>query len=403
MPVLTLLNHGTCNASTGHQLLGGDKNLVVSRLEQWMVGAKGSKDADWMINQGVGSGALTKEHENVWGWDQIGGIVWAKGIDDNVDRMVNFVHARAIRHGASNVTVNLAGHSRGSITCFKIAYRLHEKKETKDCPVNVFAIDPVPGNLGCVNNGSYKQIVLQTNVKNAFMILAENEKRNAFRAYVDQVFLQDLPTHQMDTIPGNHGGINELGAALNEAAQMVLHHAVRFLAAHGTPFGDGALVTALKTQPQQLDLYAAIMVKFQEYKAQGARKNNAGFRIAGGVSTDDRNVETKQAKRSLRLGRNVPFLEKNKYRGQKLTSISPFAGLNEGSRFFANRDHKELFRQAFPNTWGYVRLLEGSFKSRTFGAMTQDQAFWGEYQQMSAAVREHVDHWLDLLGQRQAG
>jgi hypothetical protein len=364
MPVLTILTHGTCNASSGKIL--GDPGLVISRLEQWMVGAAGGQDTQWMINQGVGTWLLNKEQKTMPGWTLIGGIVWGKGIEEQVEAAIKFVKPWVKKYGANNVTVNLAGHSRGSITCMKIAHHLQEKNETKGCPVNMFLIDPVPGNMGCLNNGVYRKIAIEGNVKKSYMILAENERRNSFRAVIDNVFLQNMPQHQMDTIPGNHGGINETGAVDNESANVVLHHAVKFLVARGSEFNHGA-ATAIKTQNELLELYAQLMLKYQSYEAQGSRKNNTPFRFVGGVSSaGDRNVETKvKENRSLRIGRNIPFLEKNKYRGQGMKGLNGNLGaLKNGFRFFANFHHRQIFGVAYPNAFQYVKDLEVAYQSK---------------------------------------
>jgi len=171
---------------------------------------------DWILNEGAGTEALRREQRTTWGWTTVAGIAMGMGVDGNAERSVEFVKermgpARILKNESANHTVNLAGHSRGSITCFKIANRLQQDPITRGCTVNIFAIDPVAGNTGAWNSSSYKQITLLGKVAHARMIMAESERRNAFRPYIDQIFLSDDPAHELDTIPGNHGGINELG------------------------------------------------------------------------------------------------------------------------------------------------------------------------------------------------
>jgi hypothetical protein len=388
MQVITILNHGTANDSTS------GRNLVISRLEQWMVGVKGTGSTRWMINQGVGSLQNTAERQHsLYGWDTLGGILWARGIDKNVDKSVAFAASWAKAYGAANLTVNLAGHSRGSITAFKIANELQRNPETNGCHTNIFAIDPVPGNLGWVNNNAYKRIALEGNVRNTFMILAESERRNCFRAYIDRVFLQDLPMHRMDTIPGNHGGINELDSAEHESADVVLDHAVKFLSAHGTEFNHSP--NTLKSDSQLLELYSEIMMKFQSYKDQGAKRNNKGFLAMGWASSGDRQVQTLQEDRSLRLGRNIPLLEKNKYRGREMKGLQGLVSQSAECRFFANSDHKSIFHRLHPNSWGYLRLLELGYNQATLDAMLSDRACHAEFFAMGNSARNHFNHWVD--------
>jgi hypothetical protein len=74
MPLtLTILNQGTMNSSSG------DPHLVISQLERWMHGPDGGS---WTITQGVGTWKLTKEQWTLPGWTALGGIFWAKGIED---------------------------------------------------------------------------------------------------------------------------------------------------------------------------------------------------------------------------------------------------------------------------------------------------------------------------------
>jgi hypothetical protein len=89
----------------------------------------------------------------------VAGVFWGAGVQANVDKAVKFA-TEAFRNASpeierignkiriSNTTVNLAGHSRGSITCYKIAHALRKFPGIK---INIFAIDPVPGNNGRIN------------------------------------------------------------------------------------------------------------------------------------------------------------------------------------------------------------------------------------------------------------
>src|SRR5262249_13357342 len=156
-------------------------------------------------------------------------------------------------------------------------------------------------------------------------------------ALIDEVFLQGMPRHVMDTIPGNHGGINELGSSKHESADVILHSAVTFLTAMGTKFTTQAHQSGGKSDKELLDLYPDIMVKFQGYKKQGSRLNNLAFCLVGGVRKHDRKVNT-------RIPNANSHLDKNNYQGQLMQGIPGFSHLRTGGcRFFANQDHKVLF------------------------------------------------------------
>src|SRR5207344_1666419 len=103
--------------------------------------------------------------------------------------------------------------------------------------VNIFAIDPVPGNTGSMNKESYDRIALGNNVDNSFLMLAESEHRQTFRPYIDALYSKGgNQKNQFDTMPGTHGGINELKGSEGEAAALVLSRALRFLRDNGTSF-----------------------------------------------------------------------------------------------------------------------------------------------------------------------
>lgn len=382
---ITILNHGTMNSS-------GD-DLVISRLKSHMVGLRGGT---WMLNTGVGTFAQAMDRHYLPGWNALGGTFWAKGINKNVDESVAFVKEHCKRNGAAMTQVNMAGHSRGSMTALKIAHALQKDDDTKGCDVNLFLIDPVPGNLGWVNSGMYKDIAISGNVKNAYMILAESERRNAFRPYVDKAFLYDMPTHRMDTIPGNHGGINELEAdGHHESADVVLHHAVKFLFEHGTDFNNGG--QALQSTGQLLELYATIMVTFQKYKKQGHASRNLEYSLFGGMAKGDRKVQVQH--RDKKVGwANVPGLEKNEFDGKAMKGMAQqvpsLAGLSRESRFFANHDHKSLFRVGYPSASAFIEKLEMGGNPQTFGAMVSDAGFRSDRDRMGERGLAHLLGWM---------
>jgi hypothetical protein len=386
---ITILNHGTMNSN--------DDDLVITALD-YRLSPTGPSGRDWMANAGVGTYAQAGDRDYLPGWNAIGGTFWAKGINKAVDESVAFVRKHCAVYGADRMNVNMAGHSRGSMTALKIAYALQQDDETKGCDVNLFLIDPVPGNLGWVNAGMYKDIAIQGNVKHAYMLLAETERRNAFRAYVDRKFLDSLPTHRMDTVPGNHGGINELNPdGLHEAADVVLHHAVTFLKRHGTVFHNPDRVT--KTPEQLSELYATIMLDFQKYKKQGGKLQNTIYNVMGGVASGDRTVQKAMPNKPANWLVQQRGLAKDKVGGVGMTTMQheSLAGLNKETRFFANLDHKAQFRVTFPSACGYIEKLETGGTRQQLDLMLTDPAFYSDRDRMGENGRQHLAGWQRQL------
>jgi hypothetical protein len=389
MPSVTILNHGTFNAE--------HEDIVISRLGKLLFG---TRNKQWMLNTGVGTLGQAKDRHYLPGWNTLGGIFWAKGLDKNVEDAVTFVKGHCqntVNGAAATLKVNIAGHSRGSMTALKIAVRLREEEETKDCPVNLFLIDPVPGNLGWINAGMYKGIAIdRANVKHAYMILAESERRGAFKPYVDQTFLANEPTHYMDTIPGDHGGINASGAGKHESADVVLHHAVTFLREHGTGFKDTTGV--LKNKAELLELYAGIMLKFLRYQKQG-----------GATATSDRKLQVYNRHKKVGIW-NKGGLEKNKFDGRSMrgmgTTVEALSGLQVApeARFFANHDHKLILRDLHGGLCAQIERIEqanaGDRRAELRDEMCDDAAFHARYMAMGLDAREHFARWLNQLGAR---
>jgi len=354
------------------------------------------------MNAGVGSSEQQEERAYLKGWSAIGGIAWAKGMNKNVEDSVEFVRGHCKRRHASNMRVNMAGHSRGSMTALKIAHRLQEEDDTKGCEVNLFLIDPVPGNLGWVNSGMYKKIAMEGNVREAYMFLAESERRNAFKPYIDKKFLQNQPAYRMDSIPGNHGGINQLAnQGRHDSGYVVLHHAVTFLAEHGTAFNDSTLGT--KSPVDLLEHYAAIMLDFQGYKSQGHKRSegNVVFHVlAGGVTKGDRKVQVHNPQK-FAGPLNVPNLEKNQFDSKPMvglgTRVEALSGLSRETRFFANYDHKRLFRENLAAASAHIEQIELHNDKETRAAMFKDPAFLACHKGMGNLARHHVTKWLEKI------
>lgn len=79
--------------------------------------------------------------------------------------------------------VNLVGWSRGGITCHMLANAMLADPQLKDIPVNIFAIDPVPGPL----NFQPEKVTLGKNVKEYVGFYARDERSKGFTCVIPTV------------------------------------------------------------------------------------------------------------------------------------------------------------------------------------------------------------------------
>jgi hypothetical protein len=99
--------------------------------------------------------------------------------------------------------VNLIGWSRGAVTCLMIANAIAEDEALKNIPVNIFAVDPVPGGL---NQQFYKSMTsLPGCVKNYFGVYARDEVSRNFSAVLPKVEKSTKVT--VVPLPGAHGTV----------------------------------------------------------------------------------------------------------------------------------------------------------------------------------------------------
>ena len=123
MPVITILCHGTAN-STNRSTSGGSE-LVISKLSTLLTGTDGR---NWILNEGAGTKELRHQANTPGKKGGLMGVVAGEGVEANVARSLRFVsdnhlHFNAGLQGNAPLTVNLAGHSRGSITCYHWVFR----------------------------------------------------------------------------------------------------------------------------------------------------------------------------------------------------------------------------------------------------------------------------------------
>ncbi len=175
-----------------------------------------------LINEGPGSGGwdgvpnpvsvdpTTGNRDSSWNRlrgrtsAKIGGTLFGDGWDENAERTVNVITELNQSPDSMNITeVNLAGWSRGGVTCIMIAELLQQALPNIRC--NIVAIDPVGGGTA----GRTRGATITPNVAACLIILSTGDKRKTFKP-------QDLSrltvtntqssTMVMLPMPGVHNG-----------------------------------------------------------------------------------------------------------------------------------------------------------------------------------------------------
>ncbi|MBI6547562.1 hypothetical protein [Xenorhabdus lircayensis] len=146
-----------------------------------------------------------------------------------------------------NVTqVNLVGWSRGGISCHMLANAMLHDDELKKIPVNIFAVDPVPGPL----NFKIEMTTLGNNVKEYIAFYALNERSKNFACEIPKT---DKSTRvHIFPMPGRHATLagngfedgegkitNAKKDRLKEPGYIVRHFAEVCLTRWGVKFKKG--------------------------------------------------------------------------------------------------------------------------------------------------------------------
>jgi hypothetical protein len=204
----------------------------------------------------------------------------------------------------------------------------------------------------------YRHIALGPNVRNSFLMLAEMERRGPFRTYIDAKYVGDNKDHQADTMPGIHGGINELTGFESEAAQLVLSRALRFLKANGSRFAwvngenntkfNGTTKYILDKNGDSpsgtLAMYSKIMLRIEDYKGHAQsygekdRKANVLGPKATWATSGHQLPDPLTSGRDDHHGLNVDEAFKRMHSGDP--NYVPYA--QRTYRFFANQEHQVL-------------------------------------------------------------
>lgn len=108
-------------------------------------------------------------------------IGWVRNIYEYPDRKITPQELQAkkaeiFRKGKLPTVVNLVGWSRGGVTCHMLANAMAKDSKLKKIPVNIFAVDPVPG------SGQFRddRTKIGDNVKEYFAVYAHDERTKGF-------------------------------------------------------------------------------------------------------------------------------------------------------------------------------------------------------------------------------
>ena len=195
----------------------------------------------------------------------------------------------------------MVGWSRGAITCFMVAHALQQSPRTSAIPLNIFALDPVPGPG---NFHDANKVTLPPNVRNYTAVVQEDERRRIFKpVLIDAKDAPDVKT-KFYYMPGGHSsGVFRTKTEVGLIAAFLVH---RFLDKHGTCLND-----PIRLSPRDLcELYAKVRLEMAEYQSAG-----------GGILT--------------LLGR------------QRRKVSNAF----QDTAYFINDHHASQFRKMFPQIW----------------------------------------------------
>jgi hypothetical protein len=390
MAVFTIFNHGT---DVDHN----QKNHNITMLYKSVLRQTG--DGSVMYTDGVGSKQSVKDDflslNNSGLAAAVGGVTFGYGIDRAVSSALEWV---AKRKPVIDL-LNICGYSRGAVASFKQAAAMFKRKalELDQIPVRIFAIDPVPGCMGKLNSHVYRDIELNSNVKECMIILAENERRKIFRPALPPVLDQANTALRCDSMPGNHKGIVEQDADV-DAPLLIYDLARNFLNwPNQTFFPRPATKFCMTDNPmgedEILGRYSKIMLGFDEYIKMGQvlknwKKGGLENLISSGGFTKNRVVRMKTE------NKNTGFAKDDWHAGTVTLSCSK-GGVTK-KRFFANQHHRDIFRKRLLGASLILEPLEQQNYSnisaisvvRVFNAVATLRSEWATY------VHEHVDKFF---------
>ena len=236
-------------------------------------------------------------------WGMTTGSGWEDNVVSTLDHLGKMHQGNLLPH-----VINMAGWSRGAVTCHMIANALY--KTYPHIPVNIFALDPVPG----LGQWRKHRTEIDKNVRHYAVLYQEDEHRGSFKSVV----VRHAPSTRFTiyNMPGAHGtgvrGDKKIYGGNMNLAVLAQDLCEKFLMEHGTRLQSPLGLTS----DQQCEHYAKVRENITHY-----RKDTKGF-WGGKVDRHDRRI---------------------------------FMGLGSRSHeFFINDHHDRLFKVKAPRLYSYL-------------------------------------------------
>ncbi|OAJ33949.1 hypothetical protein [Piscirickettsia salmonis] len=152
------------STNLGHQSEG---ELISALALQWEEESKGPA----FLRQGPGN--CYEDGDNyITSWlGAIDGSTGNKNWNQNTDDARDFIKQQ-IREQGKPPCIAISGHSRGGVSCYMLANKLAEDPDTCDIPLQILAVDPVPGDLPYKYTVTPEQASLAANVKACTILIA---------------------------------------------------------------------------------------------------------------------------------------------------------------------------------------------------------------------------------------
>ncbi|MDD2060614.1 hypothetical protein N5D52_12735 [Pseudomonas sp. GD03860] len=161
--------------------------------------------------------------------------------------------------------VNLVGWSRGGVSCHMLANAMLNDSDLKALPINIFAVDPVPGLL----NFQAHRVQLGANVKQYVGFYARDERSRGFSCVIPRTHpstrchLYPLPGRHATLVGNASADGTSQGKALLEPGLIVRHFAEVCLTRWGVQLGN-----RLELTERELQAYHHAMARDDsEYRA----------------------------------------------------------------------------------------------------------------------------------------
>jgi hypothetical protein len=312
------------------------------KFGRWEIDAKGTrafKEYDASASKAAKTGAGPAPLAKALGF----------GVDANVANALNAVKALYDRPDV----INLAGWSRGAVTCHMIANALADDRDLCDVPVNIFAVDPVPG--GWFHDDT--KLKIQDNVRHYCGVFAVHDRKIAFKPAV----VEQRNNVTLYPFPGIHDTLVQGGPGLQAVAVLVEFLAAQFLELHGTKFTRRLHLS----WPEVCENYAVAKKTSKQYQ-----------QLAGGGGG---------LNKILGLGGHAPARK-------QLPSGATGGGLR--GAYFVNDHHEMAFKHAFPRVHALVFDARDAHAALTRAGAQGVQ----DFNAMKTVCRNSHDQLVSILG-----